>query len=83
MSLRDVLPLNCRANLALLTDRMEGRLSRWDRFRTWLHLRICGPCRCYHGQLDQTRRALGDLPSEEPPADLADRLWEQHEQRRS
>ena len=83
MSLRKALPLNCRANLALMTDRMEGRLSRWDRLRTWLHLRMCSGCRCYHSQLDQTRRALSDLPAEEPPADLADQLWQEHQRRRA
>lgn len=69
--------ISCRTLTENLTARSEGGLSRWQRFKVWLHLKLCGPCKTYAAQMSATvaaARALKDEVNEEPRADVRDAL---------
>lgn len=60
----------CEANVALLSDYLDGTLGPWARFKVRVHLLFCPPCRA----LLATLAALGPLVeaaegSEAPPAE--------------
>jgi anti-sigma factor RsiW len=57
--------MRCRDVTALVTDYVEGRLSRWDRLRFQMHLGMCRGCRAYLRQMRLTARSLGALPPPE------------------
>jgi anti-sigma factor RsiW len=71
--------LVCRDVTALVTDFVEGRLTRWDRVRFQLHLGLCRGCRAYVRQLRLTARSLGELPAPELPADVEAELLRRFE----
>lgn len=66
--------LSCQEVTALVTDYVEGHLSRWDRLRFQLHLGTCRHCRRYLRQLRATRAALSRLPPPPMPDDVRQEL---------
>lgn len=60
-------PLVCQEFVELVTDYMEGSLSRRDRRRMKKHLGACDGCSEYMESMLVTVRTLGELPAE--PAD--------------
>jgi anti-sigma factor RsiW len=71
----------CRRAVALVTDYLDGSLSRSERTRFEQHLRGCPHCTEYLAQIRATIRAVGHVgPDELQPqakADLVDlyRRW--------
>jgi anti-sigma factor RsiW len=71
----------CRQAVELVSDYLEGTLSRRDRRRFEAHLRGCGNCAEYLEQIRMTIRATGSIqPDDLTPqaqADLVElyRLW--------
>ncbi len=59
--------LVCKEFVELVTDSLEGALSRGDRRRMDKHLKACDGCDAYLAQIRITVRSLGELPPE--PAD--------------
>jgi anti-sigma factor RsiW len=53
--------LSCQEVVELVTDYLEGRLSRSDRRRFEQHLSACDGCTAYVEQMRLTLRALGRL----------------------
>ena len=53
--------LSCQQVVELVTDYLEGRLSRRDRRRFEEHLQACDGCTAYVEQMRLTLRALGTL----------------------
>jgi anti-sigma factor RsiW len=54
--------MTCRELVELVTDYLEGGLSRTDRERFDAHLADCEDCGTYLEQMQRTIRALGRLP---------------------
>jgi anti-sigma factor RsiW len=73
--------LVCQQVVELVTDYLEGTLSRADRERIERHLAVCEHCSEYLAQLRETIRLSGQLTPEdittEMRADLTDlyRRW--------
>lgn len=66
--------ITCVELTELVSEYIEGRLSRWDRLRFWLHIRLCPVCLDYIQQLAVTRATLGRMPDEPIPAPVRDEL---------
>ena len=66
--------LTCQELTELVTDYLEDRLSFMDRLRFRMHVGMCGHCRAYLDQINQTVRTLGRLPAEDIPPDVRDEL---------
>ncbi len=66
--------LSCKEITELVTDYLEGRLGLGQRLSFFLHVSMCRHCRAYIAQMKATTRALGHLPPEPVPAEVADRL---------
>lgn len=66
--------LTCRELTELVTDYLEGRLAFGQRLRFHLHIGMCRHCRAYLRQMKTTIRALGRLPQEPIPPELAEDL---------
>jgi anti-sigma factor RsiW len=63
----------CRQAVELVTDYLEGTLSRRDRRRFEAHLRGCGNCAEYLEQIRVTIRATGSIqPDDLTPQAQAD-----------
>jgi anti-sigma factor RsiW len=60
-------PLICQELVELVTDYLDGALSRRDRRRMEKHLGVCEGCEAYLESVRATVRTLGELPAE--PAD--------------
>src|SRR5205814_827900 len=58
-------PLTCRELVQLITDYLEGGLSRRDRRRFERHLRGCDGCTTYVEQMRETVRVAGALGEED------------------
>jgi anti-sigma factor RsiW len=67
MATPDVQQLTCKELVELVTDYLEGALSRSDRTRFDEHLATCPYCQIYLEQMRQTIRTLGHLPEEAIP----------------
>lgn len=59
--------ITCRTVSAQATERHEGTLSAWNRFRHRVHLFVCADCRRFDRQLRVTRDLLGELPKDAAP----------------
>jgi len=74
--------LVCKQAVELVTDYLEGALSRRDRRRFEAHLRGCPNCAAYLEQIKMTIRLAGTVEPEdltpEARADLTDlyRRWQ-------
>lgn len=53
--------LSCQQVVELVTDYLEGRLSRRERRRFERHLKACDGCSNYLEQMRETLRVLGRL----------------------
>lgn len=60
-------PLICQEFVELITDYLDGALSRRDRRQMDRHVGACAGCRDYLESVAATVRTLGELPAE--PAD--------------
>jgi anti-sigma factor RsiW len=61
--------MTCRELVDVITDYLEGKLSKTDRLRFEEHLADCPYCANYLDQMRTTIEALGELPDESlPPA---------------
>jgi anti-sigma factor RsiW len=60
-------PLACQEFAELVTDYLDGALSRRDRKRLEKHLSGCDGCTAYLESVRVTVQTLGELPAE--PAD--------------
>jgi anti-sigma factor RsiW len=66
--------MSCRELFDLVTDYLEGALSRRDRARFERHLAGCPNCPAYLDQMRQTLTALGHLDEEALEPDAVDAL---------
>jgi anti-sigma factor RsiW len=66
--------LLCRDAVELVTDYLEGRLSRRDRRRFEAHLADCPHCTEYLAQVQATVGALGRLEPEDLTPEARDDL---------
>jgi anti-sigma factor RsiW len=65
MLLRRRNDLNCQQVVELVTDYLEGAMSRSDRRRFESHLRACPNCSAYLRQMRATIRAMGALSADD------------------
>lgn len=69
----------CQRAVELVTDYLEGALSRRDRRRFEAHLRACPNCSTYLDQIRTTIELTGQMEAEELSAearqDLIDLYW--------
>jgi anti-sigma factor RsiW len=54
--------LTCQEMVELVTNYLEGKLSRRDRRRVAKHLAVCNPCARYVAQMRETLDLLGTVP---------------------
>jgi anti-sigma factor RsiW len=79
----------CRQAVELVTDYLEGALSRRDRRRFEAHLRGCGNCAAYLEQIRTTIAVTGTIGADdltpEAQADLVElyRRWRSEEEPRA
>jgi anti-sigma factor RsiW len=69
-----VATISCQELVELVTDYLEGRLSRADRKRVDRHLTGCDGCTTYLEQARETIRLTGRLREEDIAPELRDRL---------
>jgi anti-sigma factor RsiW len=68
--------MSCQELVELVTDYLEGALSRADRRRFELHLQGCDGCTTYLQQMKLTLRATGRLTEEGIDPDAREALLE-------
>lgn len=66
--------MHCREAVALVTDYLEGTLSRTQRDRLERHLADCPHCTTYVEQISMTIRALGRVDVDALPQETRDGL---------
>ncbi len=66
--------LVCRELVELVTDYLEGRLSRRDRRRFERHIAGCEGCTSYVEQMRTTKELLGHIPEDSIPPEARDTL---------
>jgi anti-sigma factor RsiW len=66
--------LVCQQAVELVTDYLEGSLSRADRRRFEAHLSSCPNCSAYLAQMRRTIQLAGRLRSEELPSEVREEL---------
>lgn len=66
--------MDCQELVELVTEYLEGGLTRQERARFEAHLAECEACRAYVDQLRRTVRALGRLPAESLSSEATDAL---------
>ena len=71
----------CREVVELVTDYLEGAMSRRERRRLERHLDACGGCRAYLQQMRETIRLTGMLTQESLPSELRGELLRTFRQR--
>lgn len=67
-------PLVCREAVELVSDYLDGSLSRRDRKRLEKHLAACDACSAYLEQMRATIAASGAVAHEDLPADVVEGL---------
>ena len=75
--------LACQQAVELVTDYIEGYMSRADRRRFEAHLSSCPHCTAYLAQMRSTIQITGRLRSEELPTEVIDELISLHSQWRT
>ena len=76
ITLRPRRPLVCRELVELVTDYLEGTLSRRDRARFEAHIAACEHCTEYLAQFRETLRLTGMLRESDVSPEAADALLE-------
>jgi anti-sigma factor RsiW len=66
--------LTCKELVELVTDYLEGALSRRDRKRFEKHIAGCGNCTEYVAQFKETIRLTGMLREQDIPRHAAEEL---------
>jgi anti-sigma factor RsiW len=66
--------LVCQQAVELITDYIEGSLSRVNRRRFEAHLSSCPHCTAYLAQMRSTIQITGRLSSEELPSEVREEL---------
>jgi anti-sigma factor RsiW len=64
----------CRQAVELVTDYLEGSLSRRDRRRFEAHLRACPNCTAYIEQIRMTIKLVGTIDTDELTPDAKQEL---------
>ena len=77
IALRRQKKLTCRELVELVTDYLEGALSRRDRARFDAHLSACTNCTHYVEQFKETVRLTGTLQESDVSPDAAEALLAQ------
>jgi anti-sigma factor RsiW len=77
ITLRPRKPLVCRELVELVTDYLEGSLSRRDRARFEAHLADCPHCTEYLAQVRETLRLTGTLRESDISPEAEQALLEQ------
>jgi anti-sigma factor RsiW len=67
-------PLVCRDAVELVSDYLDGTLSRRDRRRLEKHLAACDACTAYLEQVRATVAASGHVGPEDLPDDVVEGL---------
>jgi anti-sigma factor RsiW len=68
--------MSCRELVALVTEYLEGTLSRLERIRFERHVAVCPPCRAHLDQMRETIRASGAITEESISPGARDDLLE-------
>ncbi len=68
------LEMVCQEFVEVVTDYLEGSLSKRDAARLEVHLRRCGVCTEYLAQMRRTALLVGRLTVEDVPAEGRERL---------
>jgi anti-sigma factor RsiW len=76
-------PLVCRDAVELVSDYLDGSLSRRDRRRLEKHLAACDACTAYLAQVRATVAASGHVGPEDLPDDVVEGLVNLFRQYRS
>lgn len=76
-------PLVCRDAVELVSDYLDGTLSRRDRRRLEKHLALCDACTAYLDQMRATIAASGTVGPEDLPSDVVEGLVNLFRQYRS
>jgi predicted anti-sigma-YlaC factor YlaD len=66
--------LTCKELVELVTDYLEGALTRRDRKRFDKHIDGCSNCRTYLAQFNETIRLTGTLREQDVPTQAAEEL---------
>jgi anti-sigma factor RsiW len=66
--------LACQQAVELVTDYIEGSMSRADRRRFEAHLSSCPHCTAYLAQMRSTIQHIGQLRSQELPTEVREEL---------
>ncbi|MBN1947192.1 MAG: zf-HC2 domain-containing protein [Bradymonadales bacterium] len=69
--------VNCKRVTELVTDYLEGHLSRVMQVRFRFHLSWCRHCRAYVDQMRMTIQALRALPHNPAPLDTKEQLLQE------
>jgi anti-sigma factor RsiW len=75
--------LVCRQAVELVTDYLDGALSRRERRRLETHLRACPNCAAYLEQIKMTIRLTGTIEPEDLPSEARADLTELYRRWRS
>jgi anti-sigma factor RsiW len=76
-------PLVCRDAVELVSDYLDGTLSRRDRRRLEKHLAQCDACTAYLDQMRATIAASGTVGPQDLPSDVVEGLVNLFRQYRS
>ena len=79
IALRNRKKLTCRELVELVTDYLDGSLSRRDRARFEAHIAACGNCTQYVAQFRETIRLTGTLRESDVSAEAEAALLAQFE----
>jgi hypothetical protein len=66
--------LACKQLVELVTEYLEDTLSPDDRAKFEEHIKICGHCREYLKQFNDTIKISGSVPTQPPAAETKARL---------
>ena len=75
--------MTCRELVRLITDYLEGGLSRGDRRRFERHLRGCDGCTTYVEQMRETVRIVGSLRKQDLPPPVMDAVVDAYRERQA
>jgi len=71
---------DCQSTSKLVSKSLDTKLSAWQRFCMYLHLRLCSGCRRYHTQLTSFNTLFDRLRSSSLKVRLSDERKQQIKQ---